>query len=508
MSDIILSRATPSESAEKFCQLVPNLIHFDQQWLMWNGTAYLEVLPDDMEQKAHHFLRDAKMVRLIEYLDANSEPKTRYETVPFNPKNADVKELLHALRNVVHLQERLQPPCWLDGRTDLDPTRLIACRNGLLDIDTRILYEHTPQFFTRTALPIDYDAEAPVPQRFVRFLNEVQANHPECIPALQQMIGYLLSGDNRHQLIFFLHGDAGSGKSTFLKVARALIGENNISGQNIMLLAENYGEYRCVGKSVCIIADLLHRSGTDLVHAASKMNQISGGDLITARMMFTTTPWTGVLPTRFVIAGNSVPDFGIHSSATARRLRMFSFDKSFVDCADEGLIGKLLCELPGILNWALDGLDELEMVGKFPKLAAMDDLKDRMLHISNPIRGFVSECVEIEAGASATKADVYAQYVSFCTQHGVRPLGREKFAEGLFEIEPTVRPTKRQSDKVRVPVFEGLRLVSAHVANEFGDDALRLEQPADIDDETWQRIAASENLAALVDAVEIAQLVS
>ena len=152
MSDIILSRATPSESAEKFCQLVPNLIHFDQQWLMWNGTAYLEVLPDDMEQKAHHFLRDAKMVRLIEYLDANSEPKTRYETVPFNPKNADVKELLHALRNVVHLQERLQPPCWLDGRTDFDPTRLIACRNGLLDIDTRILYEHTPQFFTRTAL--------------------------------------------------------------------------------------------------------------------------------------------------------------------------------------------------------------------------------------------------------------------------------------------------------------------------------------------------------------------
>src|SRR5450756_1976358 len=97
--------------------------------------------------------------------------------VPFNPKRADISEVYEALEMLCHRPlEAYTPPCWLDKRERPDPQNIIACQNGLLDISTRELHGHTPDFFTRTALPIRFEAQSPAPERWLQFLKDVTAD--------------------------------------------------------------------------------------------------------------------------------------------------------------------------------------------------------------------------------------------------------------------------------------------------------------------------------------------
>jgi hypothetical protein len=81
------------------------------------------------------------------------------------------------------------------------------------DIDTRTLYPATPFFFMRTALEISYDANAPAPELWLAFLDEVTAGkgddgqpiaRPGLVTLIREMMGYLLSSDKK----FFISADS------------------------------------------------------------------------------------------------------------------------------------------------------------------------------------------------------------------------------------------------------------------------------------------------------------
>jgi len=81
---------------------------------------------------------------------------------------------------------------------------LVACRNGILNLETRQLLPHDPLFFTTDCLPLDYDANAPKPERWLQFLEELWPGDGkdfdmEAESTLQDMFGYLLTPDTRHR---------------------------------------------------------------------------------------------------------------------------------------------------------------------------------------------------------------------------------------------------------------------------------------------------------------------
>jgi putative DNA primase/helicase len=68
-------------------------------------------------------------------------------------------------------------------------------------------------------------------------------------------------------------------------------------------------------------------------------------------------PWSGKLPTRFVILTNELPKFRDSSGPIANRMLILQMVKSFLGEEDRTLDERLRAELPGILLWALDGLN-------------------------------------------------------------------------------------------------------------------------------------------------------
>jgi putative DNA primase/helicase len=55
----------------------------------------------------------------------------------------------------------------------------------------------------------------------------------------------------------------------------------------------------------------------------------------------------------------------------------------------------LLKELPGILNWALDGLDQLKNRGRFEQPASAADEVAMLRDTGSPVAEFLEECVDL-----------------------------------------------------------------------------------------------------------------
>ena len=91
-------------------------------------------------------------------------------------------------------------------------------------------------------------------------------------------------------------------------------------------------------------------------------------------------PLTGVkLPTRIVILANEMPSFRDPSGALERRLIVLRTRRSFLGEEDVSLTDALLRELPGILNWAIEGRQRLYSRGRFePKQVLIDP--ERIIH--------------------------------------------------------------------------------------------------------------------------------
>jgi len=382
----------------------------------------------------------------------------------FNPKPSDVWSIQDSLKKAVHKPaDAFTAPCWLDRRKGPRPADLIPLQNGMLDITTRKLHPATPTFFNRTSLPIIYDANASAPKLWHKFLCEVLDNRHTLIELLQELFGYAISDDTSQQIVAYLWGVTRAGKGTVLRVLTDLCGEENCHSPSIVELGGRFGLQGCLAKSLITITDMDTDNRSELGAAAVCINKISGEDRVSVERKGI-TPWGGRLPGRIWLASNNLPDFGGHATAIAARLVMLPFDVSFLGREDRDLTkkdgtGKLQQELPGILNWALNGLDRLRERGRIAEPDESVQAKFRMLYASEPVRGFVEEQCTLDPNAGTDKAVLYPRYVEYCRTTGVHPIAANKFAERLHSLYPVVAPSKRSAaDGSRPPIFAGIRL--------------------------------------------------
>ena len=89
-----------------------------------------------------------------------------------------------------------------------------------------------------------------------------------------------------------------------------------------------------------------------------RLLSISGEDTLTVNRKYR-DQWTGKLPARLMLCSNELPHLGDASMAVAGRFVPLLLTESFYGKEDLTLEDELAAELPGILNWALDGLERL-----------------------------------------------------------------------------------------------------------------------------------------------------
>jgi putative DNA primase/helicase len=163
--------------------------------------------------------------------------------------------------------------------------------------------------------------------------------------------------------------------------------------------------------------------------AESVLKQITGDKRIAARFM--RGEWFDFKPEcKLWLAANHKPMIRGTDDGIWRRIRLIPFTVSIPpEEQDRTLCDKLLTELPGILNWALQGcvLWQREGLGLPLKVktaiatyrAEMDTLAD-----------FLAECCTMEKHAMATARELYTRYTFWCEENGERPSGKKPLACG------------------------------------------------------------------------------
>ncbi|MCD6175083.1 MAG: hypothetical protein J7K65_04855 [Planctomycetes bacterium] len=85
--------------------------------------------------------------------------------------------------------------------------------------------------------------------------------------------------------------------------------------------------------------------------------------------------------------------------------------QSFYGREDANLNTKLMKELPGVFNWALDGLVRLTKKGRFLESEAGLDAKARAEELGSPVISFVREWCNLKTRKQTRCQDLYDAYV-------------------------------------------------------------------------------------------------
>ena len=157
----------------------------------------------------------------------------------------------------------------------IDPLK-VNLKNGIYDLQTNTLIEHTPYVFNINQLNCTYDKSAYC-KDVDDMINNVCENNADIRSLIEQMLGYFLIGDCRFQKAFILLGQGANGKSKFLEMVMSWLGMKNCSSLALEDLSEKYRTSQLVGK----VANIGDDSGGDLLKNTAIFKKIVTGDSIT-----------------------------------------------------------------------------------------------------------------------------------------------------------------------------------------------------------------------------------
>jgi len=279
---------------------------------------------------------------------------------------------------------------------DTDPM-LLQVINGTIDLRTGELRASRRSDLITKRAPVVYDPDAicPLWQASLQRTQGHQQNIDRAdrlITYLKRLVGWSLTADVTEQILLFLYGKGQNGKSVFLNTIRAMLGDYAMQAPPSFLLSKDREQHPTelsdlFGKRfVCTIEV---EKGKQFALALVKM--LTGGEQVRARRMREDF-WEFSPTWKIWLAANDKPRVTSQDKATWRRIKMIPFEVTIPDAdVDPDLAQKLLGELPGILNWALEGCLEWQEQG-LQEPQEVTDATEAYRVESNTLQQFTDEC--------------------------------------------------------------------------------------------------------------------
>jgi phage/plasmid-associated DNA primase len=161
--------------------------------------------------------------------------------------------------------------------------------------------------------------------------------------------------------------------------------------------------------------------------------KIVTGEEVTANDKYM-TPFTFKPFCKMVMSANVFPKITDHSSALYNRLILIPCDRVFKpEEQNRDLREELLKELPGVLNWAVEGLQRLTKRGWFEEVHFMREAIEELENENNPVNEFFNEHVEVEKGYEIEKGEMYQKYVNWSDENKQYTLTAARFSTAFYK---------------------------------------------------------------------------
>lgn len=357
-----------------------------------------------------------------------------------------------------------------DTPVRMDPHRMIVCTNGTLDVESRDLYEHSPDHYCTRFVDIEYDAGAECPE-WIAALHRTLEGHediPGAVNLLQEFFGISLVGKRnlpralRQAMV--LWGLSKTGKSSVANVLKAFF-PANVTSVGVKEATSQFGLSTFVGAMAWISEEAIERNFRGGANVLKKLligEPVSADRKYKDRVEF-------VFDGAVLLTANNELRVSEASAAVFNRLAAIRFERVFTDEDAKHLVGGKLethlrahNEWPGILNWALDGAERAIERGHYVmpeavKTTAQDWRRD------DPVIDFLEQCTEYDPRVQNVTRTVATACAVFATRNHDTRLSVKKAVGTLSSEIKSIHPrcegrVKRYGAGDRGHVLIGLRL--------------------------------------------------
>lgn len=411
----------------------PLLAFYRGEWWKYAGTHW-EVI-DEIELR----------LELYEVLDkavAYSEVKDSW--APWNPDKSKIGKVLDPLRGLCnrHVDNQWDMPYFTQDDSERVVQDYAPVSNGIVHLPTGVLYDHSPQFFCGYVLPYSYEPDARCPL-WEKFLADVFEHDPAAIDLLQEWAGYLISGRTDLQKALLLLGPPRGGKGTISRTIKALIGTDNTASPGLRDFASDFGLEQMLGKPLAVVEDARGEDKPARAEVERILN-ITGEDQVSINRK-NKKYWVGTLNTRLMFVSNETPKLIDASGAIVSRFMSVNLVKSFASKPDTTLGPRIMEELPGIFNWALEGARRLDERGEFTVPRTMEDVANEMRDLAAPVRSFIYDRYEVTGDEDDRHLlrEVHAEYKQWCREEGRQPTSQTELQRRINALSPDVKAGMR-----------------------------------------------------------------
>ena len=418
-----------------------------EDYYAWKDGAYYQIADDTVSVVVSAWLQQQKFdIEAVEDKD-------------FKLTKTVLGNVLLNMQPFVHIREQQTLNSWLDGRHET--RNILSLANGMVAINPVTgkvdRLEHSPNWFTTTRLPYNYNPDATCPL-WEAFVSDMLG--AEYAALMQQWCGYLLRPDQDLQVFLLAVGDGANGKGVVFKVIERMIGAENCSHVPLVQFGKDFALVETLGKVANITSE---SSGMVELEAENQLKAFTGADIDLTFTRKYKTPITCKPKTKVMISTNALPRFHDKTDGTWRRIVLVPFKVTIPrERQIPGLANQIAeAELPGILNWAVEGLRSLNEAGRFTEPGDYAAMIEDYKRDCDPARAFLLENYAWSPNTHGIPAkELYSLYKEHCEYNGFRPINDKLFGKEVAKLFPDMRRRKLGNRIERVWTYSGLYPVS------------------------------------------------
>ena len=396
--DILKKQKEDDDDNEKGCyeEKLANKIIKDKQIItcnddcyMFNGKYYKRILDETEIERVIH----------SEY-NASLKEKQRKETIKF-----------------------IKLKSWVASYELNKNWNEIVFRNGVLNLANMTLSPHTPSVYNTIYIDCNYIQDAPYSQIIDNFFNQISGKEQDKKTLLYEIIGYCLVRKNVFEKFFICYGEGATGKSTYLKMIRHLVGDSNASFLSLNNLEEQFMPVNLFGKLINI--------GDDIAYKGLKESDILK-KLVTGEMFAAQQKYKGPINfanfAKLIFTTNRLPEVYDRSSGFYRRVMIIEINNK-IEKPDPFFLERLTeQDYEYLLSVAIEKLIAALKVNKLTESESskqqLDNYKTDQSSVLSFLRDFYYNKKNLDHRPCM---EVFVEYEQYCRDTGFKPLKKVNF---------------------------------------------------------------------------------
>lgn len=373
----------------------------------------------------------------------------------------EIDRAIIEMRDDVTQQKRKETKLYLDAkapRVQASPPELIGFENGVLNVLTMEFRPWRPTDVIPNVIPHEWDAFAEC-EIVDESLRKFASGDPGAELNMREAAGMCMYRSPKFGYAPVLLGNGSNGKSTYIAMLRALLGNENVSSLDLATIGKNFMAQHVAGKLANIGDDISNEflKGDTL----ATFKKIATGSRIFSDVKngvgFEFDPYCTLM-----FSANEFPRLGDSGYGVMRRLFPIRFNATFRrddPDYDPDIVEKLTSEEASMrfAVIAVHGLRRVLERGEMTPNLESERSKGEIARDNDPVLLWIDEAgIERADLAGRVNSAAYQEFSEWCRSNGAMPVKITKFSRtvcgtlGLKSVPETVETVGNGKKKMRV----------------------------------------------------------